>query len=82
MVRIQVQLTEQQHEALQAVARRQGVSLAEVIRQAVDTALEQEGTSRAELYARAAELVGSVVDPTGASDVAVEHDRYLSEIYR
>ncbi len=81
MVRTQIQLTEEQARALKAAAARQGVSMAELIRQAVDRILEEQEQERAEKWRRATALVGRYRDKEGATDVSVNHDKYLDEIY-
>ena len=82
MIRTQIQLTEGQARRLRAWAAEHGVSLAAAIRCSVDRMLS-EGTADIEArYARAASVLGSIPDPDGASDVSVEHDRYLDEAYR
>jgi hypothetical protein len=79
MVRTQIQLTEAQAAGLRRVAARRGVSLAAVIRDAVDRALEQE--NRAALWERAFEVVGKYRDREGATDVSERHDDYVVEAY-
>lgn len=81
MVRTQIQLTEEQARRLRTRARERGVSLAEVIRQCVDTALAEQAPSRAELYGRAAGLVGRFADRRGARDLARAHDDYLDQAF-
>ncbi len=78
MVRTQIQLTKEQAEALKNAAAMRGVSMAELIRQSVDRLLEDAGgTSSRELRARAASVAGRF--RSGASDVSLRHDEYLSE---
>jgi hypothetical protein len=79
MVRTQIQLTEDHLRRLKKLARREGVSVAEVIRRCVTRFLETEEPARAELYARAAGLIGAFKDMDGATDLSVHHDRYLDE---
>ena len=81
MLRTQVQLTPEQHRRLRALAHREGVSVAELIRRGVDRLLDVESPDRQQLYARAAELVGAFVDGQGASDLAERHDAYLDEAF-
>jgi len=81
MVRTQIQLTEQQARKLRARARERGVSIAELIRRCVETALSAEEPSRAELYARAARIAGKFEDRQGAKDLSRRHDDYLDEAF-
>lgn len=77
MIRTQVQLTEKQAEALRRIARRRGVSLAAVVRDAVEATIQAGERDRA--WQRALAAVGSVRG--GRGDVAEEHDRYLADAY-
>ncbi len=81
MIRTQIQLTEQQSRRLRARAREHGVSLAEMIRQCVETVLAEEAPDRMALYDRAARLVGRFPDRRGARDLSTRHDSYLDEAY-
>jgi hypothetical protein len=81
MVRTQIQLTEQQARKLRARARERGVSVAELIRRCVETALSAEEPSRAELYSRAGSIAGKFEDRQGARDLARRHDDYLDEAF-
>ncbi|MFC1705830.1 ribbon-helix-helix protein, CopG family [Planctomycetota bacterium] len=81
MVRTQIQLTEEQAREVRAAARREGISMAEMIRRCIDQALLARPNSREALYARAAELGGSFVDPGQATDLSSNHDRYLDEAF-
>jgi len=71
-----VQLDARQHASLKAEAKRRGVSVAALVREAVDRSLE---TPRAEQLARAQATLGRFTDRAGATDVARNHDRYLFE---
>ncbi len=81
MIRTQIQLTESQARKLRARARQQGRSLAETIRRFVDKGLEDEKTDLADLYARAARVIGRFPDRKDAKDIARRHDRYLDEAF-
>ena len=77
MIRTQITLTEEQHRRLARVARARGVSMAEVIRQAVDRVVPDEGQERRERWTRALAAVGS--QRSGLPDVAEEHDAHLPD---
>lgn len=81
MVRTQIQLTETQARRLRDRARREGVSLAEVIRRYVDRGLSAELSERARRYEQAAQVIGRFRDRRCARDVARDHDRYLDEAF-
>ena len=55
--------------------------MAEVIRRCVDKGLEEEKPDLDELWDRAMNAAGSVIDPEGATDVAERHDDYLDEAF-
>ena len=78
MVRTQVQLTEAQAAKLKALAARQDVSIAEMIRRAVDQ-LPSPHVYSPEQKRLALAFVGQF--PDEATDVAENHDLYLAEIY-
>jgi hypothetical protein len=78
MVRTQIQLTESQAKALKSIARKEGVSMAEVIRVAVDRFL-QSGTSQkteSEQILLAKEAIGKY--SCDRTDLAANHDRYFA----
>lgn len=79
MIRTQVQLTETQAEKLRRIAAARGVSMAAVIREAVDRLPDRD--DRRERWARALAAVGKGHDRDGATDVSVRHDEYLADIY-
>lgn len=76
MIRTQIQLEERQAEALRRIAAEQGVSLAELIRRAVDESLLLRGEGQAR-YRRALAVVGK--GSSGLSDVSRKHDDYFVE---
>jgi hypothetical protein len=81
MVRTQIQLTERQARELKKMAAKEGVSMAEVIRRAVDAKIH-EGVSevpREERVRRAMAAMGKF--RSGIRDLAVNHDKYLAEDY-
>ncbi|MGH7541407.1 MAG: CopG family transcriptional regulator [Gemmatimonadota bacterium] len=79
MVRTQIQLTIEQHERLRALATREGVSLAELVRRGVNAVLSE--SERHERWAHLLGAAGSLHDPS-ATDVAREHDRYVEEAWK
>ncbi len=80
MVRTQIQLTEKQSQRLKALAARTGSSVAELIRQGIDTVLERDTTAQPEdLRRRAIEAAGRF--RSSRSDVSRRHDDYLGEAF-
>jgi hypothetical protein len=75
MIRMQVQLTERQVAALKEQSKRRGLSLAALVREAVDSSLERR--SDGDRWARALGAVG--VFESGSSDVSENHDRELAD---
>ena len=81
MVRTQIQLTEEQARRIKAVAARNSVSQAEVIRRLVDRMLPlEEARDSAEMKKRAIAAAGKVRSGTG--DLAAKHDEYLAEAFK
>lgn len=80
MHRTQVQLTEDQAQALKELAADQNKSMAELIRDAVDDLLRASGSVSVEVRKRRA-LAAAGRFHSGQSDIAKEHDRYLSQAY-
>jgi hypothetical protein len=80
MQRTQIQLTAEQMRTLKEVASREGVSLAAVIRSAVDQfGARQAVATRADRQRRALAAVGRFA--SGRSDVSKRHDRHLAEAF-
>ncbi|MEP7188313.1 MAG: CopG family transcriptional regulator [Roseiflexaceae bacterium] len=80
MVRTQIQLTERQTQRLKALAKERGVSMAELVRQSVDTMLESpETTDREERKRRALSIIGMF--RSDMPDLSINHDQYLAEAY-
>ena len=77
VIRTQIQLTEHQADALKRVARERRVSMASVIREAVDSVIDDE--DRQARVERAIAAIGGFVD--GAPDVARSHDRHLEDAW-
>ncbi len=76
MIRTQIQLEERQAAALRRLAAEQRVSIAELIRRAIDESLLQRGDGHAR-YRRALSVVGKA--RSGTSDVSRRHDDYFAE---
>ena len=77
MVRTQIQLDEEQYEAVRRLAHRQRLSLAAAIRKLIDEALHGKRPRRAR-GARA--LLGVAgVGSSGLGDLGRRHDHYLAE---
>ena len=81
MVRIHVQLTEEQLAALRRLASRRGVFISELVRRGVDALLqgphaEQDPVQRERARAAAGRF------RSGLGDLAEAHDRYLVEDLR
>jgi hypothetical protein len=80
MVRTQIQLTEEQSRSLKQLAEKDDVSVAELIRRSVDRYLQdREGFSEEERKRRLLSIIGT--GRSGVSDLGVNHDQYLAEIY-
>ena len=79
MYRVVVSLTESQERKLRRVANSRAVSMAATIRDAVDQLPDVIDPERQELIRRALEVVGKY--RSGYTDVSVNHDEHLAEIY-
>lgn len=80
MIRTQVQLTNEQMLALKELAQAEQISVAELVRQAIDHWITTvRPVSWAERRQRALAVVGKF--RSGCTDVAERHDDYLVEIY-
>jgi hypothetical protein len=76
MIRMQIQLTDEQASRLRRLAAERRVSVAALVREAVDRGLA--GAGSADPWERALSVVGR--HRSGRSDVARDHDRALAEI--
>lgn len=83
MVRTQIQITERQAEEVKRIARARRVSVAEIIREALDH-LIRSGTvvtiAAEDRRARALNAVGKF--SSGKREISRKHDKYLSEAFR
>jgi predicted Ser/Thr protein kinase len=78
MVRTQIQLTEDQAKKVKKIAAHRGVSMAEVIRDAIDGVIRPEArTVPEDRRKRALDIVGKF--RSGKRDVSKRHDAYLAE---
>ncbi len=78
MIRTQIQLTEHQAREIKRWAEDRGVSMAAIIREAVDRHLrDRSAPSWDEVIERAIAAVGSCA--SGSGDVADRHDEYFAE---
>ena len=80
MQRTQIQLTEEQSQALKTLAAERRISVAELIRQATEDLLRQsKNLSRTEVKRRALAAAGRF--RSGRKDLSARHDDHLAEIY-
>jgi site-specific recombinase len=80
MVRTQIQLTEEQADALKKLALSRHLSIAELIRQAVDNMIRTGALINIEeRRKRAIEAAGRF--RSGKRNIAREHDKYLAEAF-
>ena len=80
MVRMQIQLTDEQAETVRRIARARGVSISAVIREAVDAGVvAPHAELRREQWERALAVLGAFHG--GGGNVSVEHDAYLADAY-
>ena len=77
---MQIQLTEAQLSKLREIARAQGRSLSDLIRESVDRYVATERPiDREEQKRRALAVIGKY--QSGVSDLGSNHDKYLDEAY-
>lgn len=81
MVRTQIQLTEEQVEILKNLAASQNLSIAELIRRAVNNFIKTDSEMDiGERKRRAIEIAGRF--HSGKRNISTKHDRYLVEAIR
>lgn len=81
MIRTQIQLTEDQARMLQRLAKERGISMASVIREAVDETLAREiKPSDTERKQRAIKVAGAF--RSGTRDLGTKHDEHLTRVYK
>lgn len=76
MVRRQIQLTEEQDDALRRAAVERGLSIAALIRELVEDSLGRGGAPRATAAVR---VLGR--HASGRTDIAEQHDEHLEEAF-
>jgi Ribbon-helix-helix protein, copG family len=80
MVRTQIQLTEEQAKALKRIAQSRHLSVAELVRKAVDSMIKSStAVNVEERRKRALEIVGKF--GSGKRDISKKHDLYLADAY-
>ena len=79
MVRMQIQITEEQAKALRRLAARLNVSQAELARRGIDQLQSKRAVLTPEQRKRALDVVGMF--ESDRDDVGERHDDYLAEIY-
>ena len=82
MVRTQIQLTEEQADLVKRIAAERHVSMAKVIREALDRSLRSGSNvlSHEDRVHRAIDAAGRF--RSGTADGPTNHDRHLTEAYR
>ena len=81
MVRTQIQLTEEQARALRQAAAARGLSMAEVLREGLETYLSSTANpNRAEVRRRAVAAAGAY--RSGLGDLSTKHDEYLAATFQ
>jgi RecA/RadA recombinase len=81
MIRIHIQLTDDQAKTLKKISMSRHLSVAEFIRRAVDTLIKSSAVVDVEeRHKRAIEIVGPF--SSGKRDISEKHDLYLSDAYR
>lgn len=80
MIRTQIQLTEEQHQALKELAASQKISMARLIRESVAQYLNTSETKEMdELRQYAISIAGKY--HSGHTDISINHDEYLAEAF-
>ena len=80
MIRTQIQLPEEQLEALRRLAAAEDRSLSDLVREGVDALVRsRRGASRESVKERSLAAVGRF--RSGVKDLSREHDRHLAEAF-
>jgi hypothetical protein len=80
MVRTQILLTEEQAETLRRRSRRENVSIAELVRRAIEAFARTEPPGDREVRARAIRAAGRFA--SGSRQTSTHHDEVLAEAFR
>ena len=78
MVRTQIQLTEAQHTMLKRLAQEEGLSMAEIIRRAIDY-FETRRTKLADAEIRERAKKAAGMFHSGLGDLSARHDDYFAD---
>src|SRR6266851_2895472 len=78
MIRTQIQLTDDQAQALKALSAKTGLSIAEVIRRGLVPLMRGGLAEQDDRARRAAAVAGRF--HSEKTDVSVDHDRYLADV--
>ena len=82
MIRMQVQLTEEQVAQLKKIAKDSDRSISDVVREGVDELIaKKQRRYTPEQVEQLLSFAGAFSSGEPGSNVAVEHDKYLDEIY-
>jgi hypothetical protein len=82
MVRIQIQLERAQHRQVRQRAARLGVSVSEVVRRCVNTALQSGGDEPASRVRRALAVSGKYAESGKSRRTARDHDDALADAFK
>lgn len=81
MIRTQIQLTEQQAEALKAMSKQHGLSMAELIRRSIEYYIRAKGPVISDEERRWRAIAVSGTFHSGVPDLGLNHDKYLEDAY-
>ena len=82
MKRMMIQVTEEQYRTLKEMSAEYKVSISELVREGVQIVTKKsKRLSREERIRMAMSVIGIAHDKDGATDVSINHDKYLDEVY-
>ena len=82
MVRIQIELSEDQAQALERLSVKHGIPVADLLRQGVALIIEGEGGDSPDRRVRRQRALATLgCFRSGCGDLAEKHDRYLAGAY-